>query len=77
MNSKFRSLIPVISLLALGGGALRFAAHGSVTDGMHQDEAFVAWNGFALFHEGMDSAGHCFPVYMADWGDGQDRKSVV
>ncbi len=75
MNSKFRSLIPVISLLALGG-ALRFAALGSVPDGMHQDEAFVAWNGFALFHEGMDSAGHCFPVYMADWGDGHSALYV-
>lgn len=55
-------------LLLLLGAALRLFRLGSVPGGMHQDESFVAWNAFAILHEGMDSAGHHFPVYMADWG---------
>lgn len=62
-------------LLALGAG-LRFACLGSVPGGMHQDESFVAWNAFALLHEGMDSAGHVMPVYLADWGDGHSALYV-
>ncbi len=61
----------VIPLLLLGLGAvLRFLYLGSMPGGMHQDEAFVAWNAYALWKEGMDSAGNVFPVYLADWGDG-------
>lgn len=36
----------------------------------------MAWNAFAILHEGMDSAGHHFPVYMADWGDGHSALYV-
>jgi len=75
MNSKNKTGLLIISLILLGG-VLRFAALGSVPAGMHQDEAFVAWNAFAIFHEGMDSAGHHFPVYMADWGDGHSALYV-
>ena len=76
---KTKSLLPqkvqaekllVFSILSLGI-VLRLAALGSIPGGMHQDEAFTAWNAFALFHEGMDSAGNHFPVYLAAWGDGQ------
>lgn len=66
----------LIFLLLLMGVALRFLFLGSVPGGMHQDEAFVAWNAFALLWEGMDSAGHHFPVYMADWGDGHSALYV-
>lgn len=38
---------------------------------MHQDEALTSWNAFAIFNEGIDSAGNRFPVYVAGWGDGQ------
>ena len=58
-------LLPL--LLMLLGSTLRLACLGSVTGGIHQDESFVAWNAFDLLHEGMDSAGHVWPVYMADW----------
>lgn len=61
----------LVLFIILSGAVLRLAALGSVPGGMHQDEAFTAWNAFALFHEGMDSAGNHFPVYVADWGDGQ------
>ncbi len=57
-------------LLMLLGSLVRLAALGRIPEGLHQDETFVAWNAFALYHEGMDSAGHRLPVYLADWGDG-------
>lgn len=66
-------LLVVILLL---GAALRLICLGSMPGGMHQDESFVAWNAFAIFHEGMDSAGHVMPVYMADWGDGHSALYV-
>lgn len=63
-------------LISLLGGILRLYALGSMPGGMHQDESFVAWNAFALLHEGIDSANHTFPVYMADWGDGHSALYV-
>lgn len=68
-----RLLVPVLLLL---GGILRLFCLGSVPGGMHQDESFVAYNAFAMLHEGVDSAGHHFPVYMADWGDGHSALYV-
>lgn len=67
-------LLPFL-LLLLGAG-LRLFRLGIVPGGMHQDESFVAWNAFAILHEGMDSAGHLFPVYIADWGDGHSALYV-
>jgi len=72
---KYGINILVIALMLLGG-ILRIMFLGSVPGGMHQDEAFVAWNAFAMLKEGMDSAGHHFPVYMADWGDGHSALYV-
>lgn len=63
-------------LIILIGALLRLIYLGSMPGGMHQDESFVAWNAFAIFQEGMDSAGHVFPVYMADWGDGHSALYV-
>lgn len=68
------NLLPVFLLLS--GAFLRLVCLGSVPGGMHQDESFVAWNAFAILHEGIDSAGHIFPVYMADWGDGHSALYV-
>ena len=66
----------LLLLILLLGAALRLVALGKVPGGMHQDEAFVSWNAFALFKEGIDSAGHRFPVYLADWGDGHSALYV-
>lgn len=61
----------ILPLMILGLGAfLRLFYLGIVPGGLHQDETFVAWNAFALWKEGMDSAGNVWPVYLADWGDG-------
>lgn len=67
ISSSIRFL-PFFILLA--GMLLRLVFLESVPGGIHQDEAIVAWNAFAVFNEGIDSAGHRYPVYMADWGDG-------
>lgn len=65
---RLEKLLP---LLLLGVGIIvRFVYLGSVPGGLHQDETFVAWNAYALWKEGMDSAGNVNPVYLADWGDG-------
>ncbi len=64
------------ALLVLLGGILRFVQLGNVPGGIFQDEAIVAWNAYALLHEGIDSAGHAWPVYMADWGDGHSALYV-
>lgn len=73
-NLSAGRLLPLLPLIL--GAVLRFAALGTVPGGMHQDEAFVSWNAFAMFTEGTDSAGHFFPVYMADWGDGHSALYV-
>lgn len=58
-------------LLMLLGAVLRFAYLGIVPGGIHQDESFSVLNALGLLHEGMDTAGRFFPVYLSDWGDGQ------
>ncbi|MCM1056895.1 MAG: glycosyltransferase family 39 protein [Firmicutes bacterium] len=71
---KRKSFFPFFILLL--GALSRLIALGSVPGGMHQDEALTAWNAFALFHEGMDSAGNHFPIYVAGWGDGQSAMAT-
>ena len=73
-HSHLKRCIPLILLLL--GIFLRFYCLGTMPSGIHQDESFVAWNAFALLHEGMDSAGHIMPVYLADWGDGHSAMYV-
>jgi len=73
--SPFRKyLLPLLIIIA--GAVLRLAFLGTVPGGMHQDESFVAWNAYALLHEGIDSAGNVMPVYLADWGDGHSAMYV-
>lgn len=74
LEKYFPFLIP--ALIILLGAVLRLVCLGTMPGGMHQDESFVAWNAFAILHEGMDSAGHVLPVYMADWGDGHSALYV-
>lgn len=68
-NQQFIYRLLSLGILVLGA-VLRLAYLGIVPGGMHQDEAFPAWNAFSLLHDGIDSAGDFFPVYLADWGDG-------
>ena len=36
------------------------------------DEAYGAFNAYSLFHSGIDSTGHSYPVYFESWGGGQN-----
>lgn len=67
-KERFYKALPILLLML--GALLRLICLGGLPGGRHQDESFVAWNAFALWQEGMDSAGNRFPVYLADWGDG-------
>lgn len=73
-RERFNKYLP--QLIVLLGAALRLVHLSDMPGGMHQDEALTAWNAFAMFHEGIDSAGHVWPVYMAGWGDGQSALYV-
>lgn len=77
-NSFFKKIPAWVlpSLILLLGAVLRLIRLGSIPAGMHQDESIVAWNAYAMYHEGIDSAGHRFPIYMADWGDGHSSLYV-
>lgn len=59
-------------LIFLLGAAVRLYLFGSVPAGCHMDEAYGAWNAFSLYHCGIDSAGHSYPVYFEAWGGGQN-----
>ncbi len=74
IKEKMMRYCPLLVLLL--GSLARLILLGVVPGGMHQDETFVAWNAFALLQDGMDSAGHVWPVYMADWGDGHSALYV-
>lgn len=75
MGKKWSNRI-LLAVILLLGAVLRLVCLGTMPAGQHQDESFVAWNAYAIFHEGMDSAGHVMPVYMADWGDGHSALYV-
>jgi 4-amino-4-deoxy-L-arabinose transferase-like glycosyltransferase len=65
-----REKVQVILLLLLGA-VLRLYALGAIPGGYHRDEAYAAWNALNLFHDGIDSSGHSFPVYFEAWAHGQ------
>ena len=58
-------------LLALGI-FLRCVYLDKVPGGFHRDEAYSAWNAFALYTEGIDSAGQSWPVYFEAWAHGMN-----
>ena len=58
-------------LLALGLFA-RVYRFGSVPPGLNQDEAFAAYESWALLHYGQDSSLHTWPVYLTAWGSGMN-----
>ena len=58
-------------LLALGI-FVRLYRFGSAPPGLNQDEAFAAYDAWALLHYGTDSSLHRFPVYLTAWGSGMN-----
>ena len=59
------------ALLALGLFA-RVYRFGSAPPGLNQDEAFAAYESWALLHFGQDSYLHPWPVYLTAWGSGMN-----
>lgn len=68
-NYKYTILFTLI--LALGT-LLRIVQLGKVPGGYQMDEAYGAFNAYSLFHSGIDSTGHSYPVYFESWGGGQN-----
>lgn len=71
---KKRNVKPYILpfLVLCLGIFLRVFYLGQIPGGYHRDEAYGAWNAFALFHDGIDSSGHSWPVYFEAWAHGQN-----
>ena len=59
------------ALLALGLFA-RLCRFGAAPPGLNQDEAFAAYESWALLHFGQDSSLHPWPVYLTAWGSGMN-----
>ncbi len=59
-------------LILIFGALLRLVQLGKVPGGYQMDEAYGAFNAYSLFHSGIDSTGHSYPVYFESWGGGQN-----
>ena len=62
----------ILFLLLLLGISVRLYRFGSAPPGLNQDEAFAAYDAWALLHYGTDSSLHRFPVYLTAWGSGMN-----
>lgn len=60
----------VLTLILLAGCLVRLAALDKSPLGLHQDEAYSAYNAWAVMHYGVDSYGYVRPVYYTVWGSG-------
>lgn len=62
-----------VLLLILGIAVLtRWVGLGKIPGGILPDEAYGAYNAWALLNEGIDSRGYGFPVYFVAWGSGMN-----
>lgn len=70
-RSFFQNKYFVWAILLLGI-ILRVIYLGVIPGGYHRDEAYAAWNALSLYKDGIDSAGHSYPVYFEAWAHGQN-----
>ncbi len=61
-----------LALLLLLGLFARVWRFGSAPPGLNQDEAFAAYEAWALLNYGTDSSLHAWPVYLTAWGSGMN-----
>ena len=54
------------------GAFVRLYRFGCAPPGLNQDEAFAAYDAWALLHYGTDSSLHRLPVYLTAWGSGMN-----
>ena len=62
----------LFALLLLPGLFARLYRFGTAPPGLNQDEAFAAYEAWALLHFGTDSSLHPWPVYLTAWGSGMN-----
>ena len=62
----------IFFVLLFLGVCVRLYRFGSAPPGLNQDEAFAAYDAWALLHYGTDSSLHRFPVYLTAWGSGMN-----
>lgn len=62
----------VLVLILLAGCLVRLAALDKSPLGLHQDEAYSAYNAWSVMHYGVDSYGYVRPVYYTVWGSGMN-----
>jgi len=70
-NKPSKSDLLFLLVLALGVFA-RVWRYPAVPGGLNQDEAFAAYEAWALLHGGVDSSLHPWPVYLTAWGSGMN-----
>lgn len=59
-----------LGLILLAGSIVRLAALDRYPLGLHQDEAYSAYNAYSIMNYGIDSYGYTRPVYYTVWGSG-------
>jgi len=59
-----------LTLILLAGSLVRLLYLGDSPMGLHQDEAYSAYNSWAVMNYGIDSFGYTRPVYYTVWGSG-------
>ena len=62
----------IFLLIFLLGAFARLYRFGELPCGLNQDEAFAAYDAWALLHFGTDSALNPWPVYLTAWGSGMN-----
>ena len=68
-DKRYNYIFPAIFALGLFARVWRF---GAVPGGLNQDEAFAAYESWALLHYGVDSSLRSWPVYLTAWGSGMN-----
>lgn len=62
----------LVAILVAVGVLVRICGLGAFPGGVHQDEAYSAYEAYCLLTDGMDSWGYRFPVYLMTWGSGMN-----
>lgn len=62
----------IITAIIILAACTRLIGLGGLPDGIHQDEAYGAYNSYSLLTEGIDSDGYVNPVYFVAWGSGMN-----
>lgn len=63
---------PILIAALCVGALLRSWCFGDLPAGMNQDEAAMAYDAYAIFHQGTDRLGIRFPTMLVSWGSGMN-----